>query len=200
MNNIYQAMKIVLLLLFFSVTVSADDLSTEPLSKGRWDLGFSTGGGTGINGKTTDTQLWVTGARFGRVLSRDYGDGSVLWNMEYVFEMIPAFIVFQETTVYGFDVTPFLLKFNFKSRSGMRKPIPYFEFGIGILSTTSEVPKGTATHNFTPQMGFGLQLFTRERQAVTLALRYVHISNGGTESPNPGINSVQLTAGYQWFR
>jgi len=33
-----------------------------------------------------------------------------------------------------------------------------------------------------------------------IAGKYVHISNAGLATPNPGINTVQVSVGYHWFK
>jgi hypothetical protein len=180
--------------LFASAAFAEDDLV---LNKGSWNFGVWTGGGSGVSGTTSDTELWLTGARLGKVLTREHGAGVFRGRLEYAVEVIPAFFVFQNSTVYGFDVTPILLKWNFSSN---RRWIPYFEMGAGMLLTTEDVPEKTFPFNFTPQAGFGLHILTSPKQAFTASLKYMHISNGGLDSPNPGINSIQILVGYHWFK
>ncbi|MCI0604529.1 acyloxyacyl hydrolase [bacterium] len=185
----------ILLLAFTSHSSAQESLI---LNKGSWNVGVWTGGGSGVSGTTADTQLWLTGARIGKVLTGDLGKGIFRGRLEYAVEAIPAFFVFQDSTVYGFDVTPIILKWNFTSAHN--RWIPYFEAGAGMLLTSEDVPEKTFPFNFTPQAGFGFHIMTGQRQAFTLTLKYMHISNGGLDSPNPGINSVQMFVGYHWFR
>ena len=186
---------VVVFALFLSNCLYAQDQFV--LRKNSWNIGVWTGGGSGVNGKTKNTQLWLTGARFGKVLSQERGNGILRGQFEYAIEAIPAFVIFQDSTVYGFDVTPLLFRWNF---TAARKWIPYFELGAGTLFTTKDVPEKTFPVNFTPQAGFGFHLFTNQKQALTLTFKFMHISNGGLDHPNPGINSLQLMVGYQWFR
>jgi lipid A 3-O-deacylase len=181
-------------ILIHSVFADTDD---SLLRKGGWNIAVWTGGGGGVSGTTTDTHLWLTGARLGRVLTTQGGKGVFRGQLEYAVEAIPAFLVFQDSTVYGFDVTPLLLKWNFTST---HRWLPYFELGAGMLFTTDDVPEKTFPFNFTPQAGFGFHIPTATRQAFTLTFKYMHISNGGLDRPNPGINSLQVLVGYQWFR
>jgi lipid A 3-O-deacylase len=167
------------------------------LSKGSWTMGVWTGGGSGVSGTTSDTQLWLTGARLGKILTDDMGQGIFRGRLEYTVEAIPVFFVFQDSTVYGFDVTPVLLKWNFTAAN---RWVPFFEAGAGMLLTSDDVPEKTFPFNFTPQAGFGFYIMTGQKQAFTLTLKYMHISNGGLDKPNPGINSVQMFVGYHWFR
>ena len=184
------------LLLFVSTYSHAQD-DDLVLNKGTWNIGVWTGGGSGVSGTTSDTELWLTGIRFGKVLTSEHGSSFLRGRLEYTIEAIPAFFVFQNSTVYGFDVTPVLLKWNFSSN---RRWIPFFEAGAGMLLTSEDVPEKTFPFNFTPQAGFGFHLLTSPKTAFTLSLKYMHISNGGLDRPNPGINSIQLLVGYHWFK
>ena len=183
--------------LLVSLTAHSSAQNAPILSKGSWTMGIWTGGGSGVSGTTTDTQLWLTGARLGKVLTNDMGKGIFRGRLEYTVEAIPVFFVFQDSTVYGFDVTPVLLKWNFTAAN---KWVPFFEAGAGMLLTSDDVPEKTFPFNFTPQAGFGFHIMTAQKQAFTLTLKYMHISNGGLDKPNPGINSIQMFVGYHWFR
>ena len=188
------------LALMFTLLLLCNSLFAEEISllrKGSWNFGVWTGGGGSINGVSKDTQVWLTGGRFGKVLSQERGKGSFRGQLEYSIEAIPAFLIFQKSTVYGFDVTPLMFRWNF---TGAKKWVPFFELGAGVLLTSADVPARTYPLNFTPQAGFGVHAFRTPRQAFTFTFKFMHISNGGLDSPNPGINTVQMIFGYQWSR
>lgn len=172
------------------------NLPSTSLKKGTWDLGLWTGGGHGLTGSTSGTGVWSAGVRVGRVMTHEHGSGWLRGNLEWAADVIPAYVVFQNNTVYGAGLNPGFFKWNF---TGGKKIAPFVELGGGLLFTRSDVPPGTSTVNFTPQVGFGMHIFTREKRAVTLTGRYVHISNAGLATPNPGINTIQFTVGYNWF-
>ena len=176
---------------------ASQNLPAASLKKGTWELGVWTGGGHGLTGSTSGTGIWNAGFRFGRVLTKEHGSGWLRGNLEWSGDIIPAYVVFQDRSVYGFGLNPGFFKWNFTSG---KKVAPYIETGAGLLFTAHDVPAGTSTINFTPQVGFGMHVFTREKRAVTFTGRYLHISNAGLTSPNPGINTVQFTLGYHWFR
>jgi len=173
------------------------NLPAASLKKGTWDLGVWTGGGTALTGSTSNTRLWTAGVRVGRVMTGEHGPGWLRGNLEWAADIIPAYVVFQNNTVYGAGLNPGLFKWNFTRG---RKIAPFVELGGGLLFTRSDVPPGTSTINFTPQVGFGMHIFTSEKRAVTLTGRYVHISNSGLATPNPGINTIQFSVGYNWFK
>jgi hypothetical protein len=169
------------------IVVSADAVEEDTawLTRGKWEFGLWSGGGMTFS---RDTQMFISGFRGAKALTS---------KIQYAFEVVPVFVIFQKETVYGADITPFLLKWNFKGTNN--KVFPYILGGAGTLFSGSDVPEGTSHFNFTPQGGFGVHLSTQEKRAIAFELRFVHISNGGFESPNPGINSLQLHVGYSWL-
>jgi hypothetical protein len=180
----------------------AEDPEVTPFDKGTAEIGIWTGGGHALNGRTKDTELFIGGVRYGKVLTGVHGSGLFRGNFEYVLEAVPLFVVFQkQTTTAGFDFTPLLLKWNFTGRD--HRPVAFAEIGAGTVFTRSEVPEvpvGVSRLNFTPQCGFGLFLFANHRRAAMLEFKYIHISNAGFDSPNPGLNSLHVLFGYNWFR
>ena len=168
-----------------------------PRYQGDWEFGITAGGGHSVAGGTSDTGVFNANVRLGYVLTQEHGPGALKGTLEYAAEVTPVNVIFQQTNVYGFSFTPVLLKWNFTSG---QKVVPYLEVGGGVLFTSSDVPAGTNDVNFTPQAAFGLQFFRRENRAVSAAVRYVHISSAGLAAPNPGINTVQFTLGYHWWK
>ncbi len=87
------------------------------------------------------------------------------------------------------------LKWNFATRGRI---VPYFELSGGTLFTTHEVPARTSTLNFTPGAALGTH-FLGDKHSWSLEVRYLHISNAGLASLNPGINTVQVRLGVGKF-
>ena len=67
-----------------------------------------------------------------------------------------------------------------------------------MVFTNHDVPTGTNTVNFMDQAALGTHIL-RERYNVSLELRYMHISNAGLATPNPGLNTVQVRLGLGKF-
>ena len=76
--------------------------------------------------------------------------------------------------------------------------MPYFEIGGGTLFTNDKVPPGTSHVNFTSGGALGLH-FLQSKYNVSAEIRYMHISNAGLTSPNPGINTLQVRLGFGLF-
>lgn len=155
-----------------------------------------TGGGHGLNGSTSDTGVWNLGLRYGWVLTEPVGPGPLRGRFEYAVEVVPAFVLTQRTnTAYGIGLNPFALKWDFVPRHGV---VPYAEIGGGTLFSNTEVPAGTSRVNFTTSGAIGLH-FLRRKNNWSAEVRFMHISNAGLATPNPGINTIQVRIGFGRF-
>jgi len=185
-------------LALLSACALAQDLPSDSLNQGTWELGIWTAGGHSVPGGTSRTGVWDAGVRVGKVLTGEHGSGWLRGDLEYAVDFIPAYLlIFPRQTSYAAGFDPFILKWNF---TGGHKIAPYFEFGGGVLFSLDDVPPGTNNVNFIPQASLGVQIFTREKRAVSVAAKYVHISNAGLATPNPGINTIQFAIGYHWYK
>jgi hypothetical protein len=182
------------LMICFGMMSAFSPAQVRPEEGGR-EFQLWTGGGYSVPGGTPDTGVWNAGLRYGWILTAPHGPGFLNGRFEYAVDAMPAFIVFQpRNTVYGVGINPLGLKWIFATRGDVQ---PYLELGGGTLFTLHDVPAGTSTVNFTPSAAFGLH-FLGER-AWTLELRYMHISNAGLTTPNPGLNTVQVRLGIGKF-
>lgn len=164
--------------------------------EGEHEIQFWTGGGHGTNGSQSSDKLWNLGFRYGLILTAPHGPGFLRGRLEYAVDAVPAFLVVQkQNTAYGVGVNPFAFKWILDTK---RSVAPYFELGGGTLFTNNQVPAGTSRVNFTTGGAVGLH-FLQSKHNVSAELRFMHISNAGLASPNPGINTVQLRIGFGWF-
>jgi lipid A 3-O-deacylase len=155
-----------------------------------------TGGGHSVAGGTSNTGVWNVGLRYGWILTRPHGPGFLKGRFEYAVDAVPVFMIFQRyNTAYGAGVNPLGLKWDFAARGRIE---PYFELNGGTLFTTHEVPTGTSSVNFTSAAALGMHLLG-DKHALSVEVRYMHISNAGLTSPNPGINTVQVRVGIGKF-
>jgi lipid A 3-O-deacylase len=72
---------------------------------------------------------------------------------------------------------------------------PYIEGGIGIIYTDFQVEGQGLRVNFNPQVGIGTEFKVGADTTMFTTVRLHHISNGGLNSDNTGVNSVTLTVG-----
>jgi hypothetical protein len=163
---------------------------------GGHDLQIWTGGGHGINGSQSSTGLWNVGLRYGWILTDPVGPGPLKGRFEYAVDVVPVFMVFQKTdTAYGFGLNPFALKWNFVEHHNV---VPYIDIGGGTLFTNNQVPAGTSRVNFTTSGAIGLH-FLKSKYNWTAEVRFMHISNAGLSTPNPGVNTIQVRLGFGRF-
>jgi hypothetical protein len=163
---------------------------------GGHDLQIWTGGGHGINGSTSDSGIWNVGLRYGWVLTDPVGPGPLRGRFEFAVDVVPIFLVTQSPkNAYGFGLNPFALKWNFVTH---HKIVPYIDIGGGTLFTTEQTPPGTSRVNFTTSGALGMH-FLRSKYNWSAEVRFMHISNAGLSTPNPGINTIQVRLGFGRF-
>jgi lipid A 3-O-deacylase len=115
---------------------------------------------------------------------------------EYAVDAVPMFFVFQPAnTAYGLGFNPLGLKWDFVRRGRLS---PYLELSGGTLFTNHNVPTYTNTVNFTSAAALGTHILG-PKYNWSIELRYLHISNAGLATPNPGINTVQVRLGIGRF-
>lgn len=164
--------------------------------EGEHEVQIWTGGGHGINGSQSNDGVWNLGLRYGLILTAPHGPGFLRGRLEYAVEAVPAFVILQkQNTAYGAGVNPFAFKWILDTQ---RSVAPYFELGGGTLFTNTQVPAGTSRVNFTTSGALGLH-FLRSKHNLSAEVRFMHISNAGLATPNPGINTIQLRLGFGWF-
>jgi hypothetical protein len=163
--------------------------------EGGHEIEVWSGGGHSVAGGTKETGVWNAGVRYGWVLTSPVGPGFLKGRFEYAIDAVPAFVVFQpRNTAYGAAINPLGLKWIFATRGDVQ---PYVELGGGVLFTSHEVPSGTSAVNFTPSGAFGVHLLGE--RAWSVEVRYLHISNAGLSSLNPGLNTIQVRVGVGKF-
>jgi hypothetical protein len=177
------------------ITSSLCFTQTGP-QQGGHELQIWAGGGHSVSGGRGDTGAFNAGLRYGWILSGPHFPGFLRGRFEYAVDAVPLFFVFQPAnTAYGAGFDPLGLKWNFERHGRIS---PYLELCGGTLFTNHNVPTYTNTVNFTDQAAFGVQLLGAKHN-VSLELRYMHISNAGLATPNPGINTVQVRLGVGKF-
>jgi hypothetical protein len=92
----------------------------------------------------------------------------------------------EPVTGYGVGITP-KLQYTFVGLDRLR---PYIEGGGGPLWTDlgGRVPEQPGEFNFVVWGGAGGAWLLTPRWALNVGYRFVHISNGGTRTPNSGLN------------
>jgi len=188
----------VLALVFLVVIISVPSIgwTQQGPEGGGHEIQVWTGGGSTVPGGTKDTGIWNLGLRYGWVLTEAHGPGILKGRFEYALDAIPTFLVFQPAnTAYGVGLDPLGLKWNFSSHGRIS---PYLELTGGVLFTNHDTPTGTNSVNFMSNLALGTHVLG-PRYNWSVEARYMHISNAGLATPNPGINTVQVRIGIGRF-
>src|SRR5713101_1665800 len=191
------AVKRSLTVLFFALFFSAQMVRAQagPVEGGH-ELQVWTGGGHGITGSQSGDGVWNVGFRYGLILTKPHGPGFLRGRLEYAVDAVPVFLVAQKTnTAYGVGIDPFAFKWALDTHGSI---VPYLEIGGGTLFTNTKVPEATSRINFTTGGAAGLH-FLRSKYNISTEVRYMHISNAGLATPNPGINTIQFRIGFGLF-
>jgi lipid A 3-O-deacylase len=154
------------------------------------------GGGHSVPGGTSNTGIFNVGLRYGWVITGPHLPGILRGRFEYAVDAEPAYLIFQPAnTAYGVGFNPLGLKWNFERRGRFS---PYLELSGGTLFSDHNVPTYTNTVNFTSAAALGTHVLGAKYN-WSLELRYLHISNAGLATPNPGLNTVQVRVGVGRF-
>ena len=156
-----------------------------------------------------DRKFFIAAFRYGRTLA---ANNSLA--LQYTIDAVPVAIAtgvivsrttspigvetFQRETAYGAGLTPIGLQLDFRNGS---KVHPYAHVNGGFLYFNKEVPIEDSGHfAFVGEAGGGVRIFTSERRAVNIGVRFHHISNGDTSGSNRGLNQFVIYAGFSIFK
>jgi hypothetical protein len=185
-------------LLLLSVLLTSPLLSAAQAApeKSGHEVQVWAGGGHSVSGGRGHIGVFNAGLRYGWVLTGPHLPGFLRGRFEYAVDAVPVFLAFQPTnTAYGVGFDPLGLKWNFQRHGRIS---PYLELAGGVLLTNHDVPTGTNTVNFMDQAALGVHVLGAKHN-VSFELRYMHISNAGLATPNPGVNTVQVRLGIGKF-
>lgn len=166
-------------------------------------------------------QLYNAGLIAGRVLTKPAGYSLLRGQFELGAELLPYWQAHYPPQVlryntggstgllngqdrFGLSVTPLLCRWDFQ---GTKRLVPWVQLGGGLLWTNHKFPQyptrtlDSSVINFTPQVGFGTNIFIRPQQSLFVGVNAIHISNASLGDSNPGVNiTVQLRIGYLWWK
>lgn len=186
------------------------------LSKGDNEFGFWAGGSfkatTAFGGLTEaearDRKMFLAAFRYGRTLVAN--DRVAL---QYTLDVIPVALAtgniissttvgpvtaFERDTTYGAGLTPIGLQLDFANGSRVH---PFVHVNGGGLIVCEAVPlPDSGRFSYVGEAGTGMRIFTSERRAVTLGMRFHHISNGDRTGTNRGLNQFVFYAGFSVFK
>lgn len=155
-----------------------------------------------------DRKFVIAAFRYGRTLAAN--DSLAL---QYMLDAVPLALAtgtivsratvggvtsFNRETAYGGGVTPLGLQLDFANGS---KVHPFVHVNGGLLWFNKSVPiEDAGTLALVGEAGGGVRLFTSEKRAVNIGVRFHHISNGDRTGSNRGLNQFVIYAGFSIFK
>lgn len=155
-----------------------------------------------------DRRFFIAALRYGRTLAANHGLA-----LQYTLDVVPVAVAtgvivsrtttagvdtFRRETAYGAGLTPLGLQVDFRNGS---KVHPFAHVNGGLLYFNKSVPiEDSGRFAWVGEAGGGLRIFTSERRAVSLGVRFHHISNGNRQGSNRGLNQFVIYAGFSVFK
>ena len=156
-----------------------------------------------------DRRFFIAALRYGRTLAAN--DTLAL---QYTIDAVPVAVAtgtivsrttsvsgvdtFQRETAYGAGITPIGLQLDFANGS---KVHPFAHINGGFLYFNKSMPiEDSGQFQFVGEAGGGVRIFTSERRAVNIGVRFHHISNGDRHGSNRGLNNFVIYAGFSIFK
>lgn len=171
----------------------------EPrLQAGMVEAGLAAGYGKAVEifGTTDERpQLALIVPRIGYFLTNTRGPVPLRGNLEIVGE--PLFALTTEPTSTLAKGASALVRYHFWTGTRL---LPVAEAGAGIIDINRAVSRDLGRDlNFSLHLGGGVLYFVRERWALWLQYRHLHVSNAGTAAPNSGMNSNLVIFGLSTY-
>lgn len=206
----------VLCLLINSSTLAQTDDNPFLLKRGDNEFGFwggfspkaSTIFGGLRDDEAEDRKFVIAAFRYGRTLAAN--DSLAL---QYTLDAVPLALAtgtivsrttvggvttFDRETAYGGGVTPLGLQLDFANGS---KVHPFAHVNGGLLWFNKSVPiEDAGKLALVGEAGGGVRIFTSDKRAVSLGMRFHHISNGDRAGSNRGLNQFVIYAGFSIFK
>ena len=155
-----------------------------------------------------DRKLFLAAFRYGRTLAANKSLA-----LQYTIDAVPVAVAtgtivsrttvlgvdtFRRETAYGAGITPIGLQLDFANGS---KVHPFAHINGGFLYFNKSMPiEDSGQFQFVGEAGGGVRIFTSERRAVNIGVRFHHISNGDRHGSNRGLNNFVFYAGFSIFR
>ena len=155
-----------------------------------------------------DRRFFIAALRYGRTLAAN--DSLAL---QYTLDVVPVAVAtgaivartttagvttFRRETAYGAGFTLLGLQLDFANGA---KVHPFIHVNGGLLYFNKSVPiEDAGRFAWVGEASGGVRVFTSERHAVNLGVRFHHISNGDRAGSNRGLNQFVIYAGFSVFK
>jgi hypothetical protein len=198
-------------LLCASVCAAAQTLERGDNEFGFW-AGFSPKATTIFEGLREDEaenrKFFLAAFRYGRTLAAN-DTLAFQWTVDAVPVAVATGTIvsrsfvggvqtFQRETAYGAGITPIGLQLDFANGS---KVHPFAHVNGGFLYFNKSMPiEDSGQFQFVGEAGGGVRIFTSDTRAVSIGVRFHHISNGDRHGANRGLNNFVIYAGFSVFK
>lgn len=170
------------------------------VNKGTFEYGLLGGFWQGNNlfgsGPSANRSAIYVLTQLEQVLTDDLGKGLVVGNVELLIEPMAAHY-YQPFSASAFGGS-LVVKYNFLS---FGRWMPFWDGGAGMVWTdfAPRIPEQSTQFNFILQTGPGVSYFVSENLAITVGIRFHHISNAGIGERNVGLNAWLFNLGVSFF-
>ena len=199
------------MLICVCASVSAQTLERGDNEFGFWG-GFSPKATTIFEGlseaEAEERELFLGAFRYGRTLA-----ASNTLALQWTIDAVPVAVAtgtivsrsfvggaqsFQRETAYGAGITPIGLQLDFANGS---KVHPFAHVNGGFLYFNKSMPiEDSGQFQFVGEAGGGVRIFTSDKRAVSIGVRFHHVSNGDRSGSNRGLNNFVIYAGFSVFK
>ncbi|MDH3503202.1 MAG: acyloxyacyl hydrolase [Nitrospirota bacterium] len=188
------------ILLMFGTAWGTDLNARNRVTKGTLEFGLLTGFWQGNNifgnePSANRSAVYVL-PQLGQVLTGEISSGWTAGNVELLIEPLAAHY-YEPFSASAFGGS-LVVKYNFLN---FGRWMPFWDGGAGMLWTDlgPRIPEQSTQFNFVLQTGPGMSYFMTEHMAVTVGVRFHHISNAGIGERNIGLNAWLLNVGVSFF-
>lgn len=176
--------------LLFSKAFCSDAGFFDDFDKGHWR--FEALGGSGLStGGRADRKgdyYFASSIAYEWPVYKSRGEVGMRW--------YPALIYYQDTndsgesdTVYATALGPLMRWYRDINHEG-----PYWELGVSLLWNSDHFRRNASRWNVLSEIGVGYKFDSD----CHIALKFQHISNAQTRSPNEGVNALILCLGFEF--
>lgn len=202
---------VIALLVCACASVTAQTLKRGDNELGFWG-GFSPKATTIFEGlseaEAEDRKFFIAAFRYGRTLAAN-DTLAFQWTIDAVPVAVATGTIvarnfiggdppFRRETAYGAGITPIGLQLDFANGSKIH---PFAHVNGGFLYFNKSMPiEDSGQFQFVGEAGGGVRIFTSDRRAVSVGIRFHHISNGDRQGSNRGLNNFVFYAGFSFFK
>ena len=125
----------------------------------------------------------------------------LLQPVETIYNFTPPYVqAVPSHAVYGFAIAPLGFTLEIARK---RRVHPFAETLEGLIASTEPIPENqpdASGLNFMFDLGGGIRWSVTPRRAFSFGYRFLHISNAGTTSFNPGVDNNVIYAEYSFLK